>query len=293
MEAWRLADLHAYVDDCLGPDERLAFEKHMEEDPALARRAATWRAQNSAIRSALDGESPRAFAISIVRHQNEIPGKGRRPGSAAGRPSREQLSRPSLSGLDDALRIAADVGAEDAFRTSPPWRLGLAALIVCLLCVWSPPTPVFPAKGVGEAAAVAFRAFVRPGVAPVEFASGDRDEVQEWLTTRLSRPVYLPAPPTVGLVGARIAPYPSAPAAFLVYSAQERMVGLLVRPLDAPVTREPELLAADGRSAAVWAWGGQGFALVGDLDALSLLRIANDLFEPPAEGAQAIPDRGS
>ncbi len=26
METWRLADLHAYVDDCLEPDERQAFE---------------------------------------------------------------------------------------------------------------------------------------------------------------------------------------------------------------------------------------------------------------------------
>jgi anti-sigma factor RsiW len=294
MEAWRLADLHAYVDDCLGPDERLAFEKHMEEDPALARRAATWRAQNCAIRSALDSEGPRAFAISIVRHQNEIPGKGRRPGSIGGRSSREQLSRPSLSGLDVASRIAADVGAEAAFRTLPAWRLSLAALFVCLLCVWSPPTPVFPAKGVGEAAAAAFRAFVRPGVAPVEFASGDSGESQEWLTTRLSRSVYLPvSPPTVGLVGARIAPYPGAPAAFVIYNAHEGLVGLLVRPLDAPMTKAPELLLADGRNAVVWTWAGQGFALVGDLDASSLLKIARDLFDPPAGAGQTIPDRGS
>ena len=40
-------DLHAYVDDCLEPDERLAFEKQMAQDPALARRATLWRAQNS------------------------------------------------------------------------------------------------------------------------------------------------------------------------------------------------------------------------------------------------------
>ncbi len=70
METWRLADLHAYVDDCLEPDERRALEKQMAEDPALARRAALWRAQNSAIRSAFDGEGARAFSISIVRHQN-------------------------------------------------------------------------------------------------------------------------------------------------------------------------------------------------------------------------------
>src|SRR5271155_638530 len=232
MEARRLADLHAYVDECLDPDERLAFEKQMAEDPALARRAAMWRGQNSAIRSAFDGEGPRAFSISIVRHQSETPGKGRRPASAGARPTSEQPSRSTLSGLEDNSRIAANVGAAGAFRPLPSWRLGLAALFVCLLCVWSPAAPVFPAKGLGEAAAAAFSAFVRPGVVPVEFATRDSGESQEWLTTRLLHPVYLPAfPATVSLVGARIAPYPGASAAVLIYNAQERLVGLLIRSL--------------------------------------------------------------
>jgi anti-sigma factor RsiW len=294
IEAWRPADLHAFVDDCLEPDQRLAFEKRMAEDPGLAHRATMWREQNSAIRSAFAGEGPRAFSISVVRHHNDVPGKGRRPAAIGARPGRELPSWPSAPGFDDASRIAAEVGAASDFRPLPLWRLILAAAFVCLGCVWSPAATVVPTKGLGEAAVSAFRAFVRSGVAPVEFATVDRAESQEWLNARLFRPVYLPAAPSaVSLLGARIAPYPGAPAAFLVYASQDRRIGLLVRSLDAPVTRAPELLAADGGNAAIWTWRGQGFALVGDLDAPSLLKIAQDLFYSPAEGVQTMSERGS
>ena len=162
----------------------------------------------------------------------------------------------------------------------PRLRLGAAAAVV-------------PAKGLAEAGVAAFRAFVRPGVAPAELATGDRAEAEAWLRTRLMHALALPPTPAgVTLAGARIAPYPGAAAAFLVYKSQERPLGLLVRSFDAPATRAPELLAADGGVAAVWTWRGEGFALVGALDASSLLRIANAFFASPVEAAQAMPERG-
>ena len=161
MEAWRVADLHAYVDDCLEPDERLAFETQMAQDPALARRAALWRAQNSAIRAAFDGESARAFSISIVRHQNETSGKARRSAAAGGKPSCEPPTQPSSPTIVDASRIPAKVAAPDAFRPSLLWRLGLAALSSGLAFVWAPAATVVPAKGLARGRRRGF-----PGVRP-------------------------------------------------------------------------------------------------------------------------------
>jgi anti-sigma factor RsiW len=293
MEAWRTSDLHAYVDDCLEPDERLAFEHEMAEDPALARRAALWRAQNSAIRTAFDGEGAKAFSISLVRPQNEPFGRARGPGAVGGKPSSEPRTQYSSPATPDASRFSSKAVAPDAFRGSLLWRLGLATLAVGLAFLWAPAATTIPAKGLAEASVAAFQAFSRSGVQPVEFETGDRIEAQAWLTPRLTHPVYLPATPSaVRLVGARIAPYPGAPAAFLIYKSQGRLVGLLIQPLDAPQIREPELVAADGRRAAVWTWRDQGFALAGDADAALLLRIAQDFFGPSDEDAQAAPDRG-
>jgi anti-sigma factor RsiW len=293
METWRLADLHAYVDDCLEPEERQAFEKQMAQDPALTRRAAAWRAQNSAIRTALDSDGARAFSISAVRHRNEVLSRGRRLSTVSGKPSGEQPARSSLNAVVDAARSSAEVGASDALRPSHLWRLALGALFIGFACVWAPAATVVPAKGLGTAAVAAFRAFVRPGVPPVELATSDPAESEAWLTTQLIHPVHLPTTPSaVKLIGARIAPYPGAAAAFLVYRFQDRPLGLLIQFLDAPATTAPRLLAADGVHAAVWTWRGEGFALVGKLDPASLLKIATDFFDPPVDAAQAVPERG-
>ncbi len=93
-------------------------------------------------------------------------------------------------------------------------------------------------------------------------------------------------------MGARIAPYPGAPAAFLIYKSPDGALGLLIRSLDAPEATAPQLMAADGHVAAVWTERGQGLALVGDPDAASLMRIATEFSGPSAEAAQAMPERG-
>jgi anti-sigma factor RsiW len=293
MEAARLADLHAYVDDCLEPDERSAFEREMAQDPALARRAALWRGQNSAIRTAFEAGGAAAFPISITRHQSESFGRASRSGVADAKPGGQHPARATLAAAAQAARPSAKDGALDAFRPWLAWRLGLAALSFLLGFVWAPVATFAPGQQLGEAGVAAFQAFVRPGAPPVEFATSDTAEAQAWLTTRLTRPVVLPATPAaLKMVGARIAPYPAAPAAFLVYKSQGALLGLLVQSLDAPPTTAPRLLAADGGSAAIWTWGGQGLALVGDLDEAALLKIAADFADLPAEAAQPMPERG-
>jgi anti-sigma factor RsiW len=293
MEAWRLADLHAYVDECLEPDDRVTFEQQMAHDPALTRRAALWRAQNSAIRAVFDNEGAKTFSISVARHHNETYGRARRSPAIGGKTFCDEPAQASSPRIVAASRVSEEA-APEALRPSLSWRAGLAALAVCLAVVWTPAATAVPAKGFGEAAVADFQAFARAGVDPVEFATGDTSAAEAWLTARLRHPVVLPAtPPAIRLAGARIAPYPGSPVAFLIYKAQDRTVGLLIRSLDAPPTSAPERVSsADGRPAAIWTQHSQGFALVGDVDAASLLKIATDFFDPSVEAVQAMPERG-
>jgi anti-sigma factor RsiW len=217
----------------------------------------------------------------------------RRPAAAAGKPSSEPPTQPSALTIVDASRFSAKADAPDAFRRSLLWRSGLAALALGFAFVWSPAAIVVPTQRLGEAGVAAFQAFARLGVEPVEFATSDGTAAEAWLTARLAHPVPLPPTPTaIRLMGARIAPYPGAPAAFLIYKSPDGALGLLVRSLDAPEAAAPQLIAADGHAAAVWTERGQGLALVGDPDAASLLRIATEFAEPSGEAAQAMPERG-
>ncbi len=287
MEGRRLADLHAYVDDCLEPAERRAFETKMAEDSALRQRAARWRAQNRAICAAFDGKGADGLATGPRLPAGDQIGKFRRSAIPGMRPARERGESQSGAG----------VGAPPlpAWKSAPSLaaRAGLATLSVCLICAWAPRPPAL-SDGFGEAGAAAFSAFAQPGSPPVEFANRDAGMARTWLTARLGWPVQLPATPAeLSLVGARIAPASGSAAAFLVYQRDRRRLGMLVQPLDAPPPTPPKVLRARGWNVAVWTSAGQGYVLVGDLDAPSLRAIATAFVNGGYEPDLTPPERGS
>ena len=293
MEGWRLADLHAYVDGCLEPSERQAFEAQMAGNPALSQRAARWRTQNNAIRAAFVGESARAFSLDLGRQANDQVGKGRRSASPDVRLAPAQAGTRSSAGGAGPTRVSAQTGELKATWPGPAQRLALGALSACVICVWAS-GPAAPSNRLGEAGVAAFGAFALPGSPPVEFANRDPIIAQTWLAARLGRPVYLPATPaSVSLVGARIAPASRSAAAFLVYDIDGSRLGLLVQSLDAPSPAPPRILQTGGWNVAAWTSAGQECVLIGDLDAPSLRAIATAFFNARYEPDPPTPERGS
>ena len=64
-------DAHAYVDECLSREDRIAFEARLRDDPELRRQVDLWQAQNDAIRAALEME-PEDKQLRMHRMRKDI-----------------------------------------------------------------------------------------------------------------------------------------------------------------------------------------------------------------------------
>ena len=205
----RAANLHAYVDDCLEPDECLAFETQIAQNP-LARRAAQWRAQN-AIRAASTARA-RDLSISVVRHQNDV--RQQTLAAAGGKPPR--TADATAVAHDRPRRTPKKVAAPYALQRSFLRRLGFAAL----------PRPLLLVAGRDRRPGVDLRGrrrgffgLARPGVEPVEFATSDGTAAQSWLTTRLNHPVDIPRPAIQSSERGSRSPW--RPGVLLIYKSQK------------------------------------------------------------------------
>lgn len=266
------AEALAYVDNCLAPADRQAFEARLREDGGLRRQVALWQFQNKAIRAAYGAASPRP-PINIVRSANENLADAttwaiRARPSAAGRPG-SGLAHAALPVASAPRRVALRRGAAIA---------ALAATLV-VLSASGGPTP--PQSKLIDAGLAAYRAFAAASDAPVEFPTRDPRALTAWLRPQFVRGVDAPrfSSTALTLLGARIAPGTRASAAFLVYEDRRgERVGLLIEPLDAPAASKPTVRRSDGINLAAWTGAGHGFVAVGaDPDEVALLtRLVED-----------------
>ena len=252
------ADAFAFVDHCLAPADRRAFEARLREDPELRRQVALWQSQNEAIRAAYGAPASARAPLEFAGNANEnvsgwmksaIP---KQPGAAARRANDEARAAPAraASARFRALRRLAAV----------------AALAAILLVVSGSGGPTPPHDRLAEAALAAYRAFAAAADAPIEFRARDPQALAKWLTPQFVRGIAVPgfSSDALTLLGARVAPGSRASAAFLVYQDRggER-VGLLIEPLDDPAPSKPSLRRSDGISLAAWTGAGYGFVAAG------------------------------
>jgi anti-sigma factor RsiW len=261
------AEMLAYVDDCLDPQARSAFEARLKADPELRREVARWESQNRAIRAAFGAPPRGALDLGGASNENAV----RRAGEAA--KSVDGAARPF--GQARKRRAAARPIAKP--RPSGPGPTArrlvrVVTLAAAIAWVGLPSLGPRPPAALIAAGASAARAL---GDLPVEFVAGDPAALAQRLGARLA--LSPPLAPGLQLIGARLAPGSQATATLYLYeNSRGERVTLMVEPLDEIGAAPARRGEADGLSVAAWTGAGYGFVAAAhdDKDVESLIAAA-------------------
>jgi anti-sigma factor RsiW len=273
------AETLAYVDDCLDPEARSAFEARLQADAELRREVARWEAQNRAIRVAFGAPPRGALDLGGASNENGV----RRTGETA----RAAGGAAQSFGQAQKRRAPPPVAGARSAGLGPSARrlAGAVALAAAILWVGLPSLGPRPPVALMAAGATAARALAD---LPVEFVAGDPAALAQRLGPRLALAPL--TAPSLRLIGARLAPGSRATATLYLYeNSRGERVALMVEPLDeigpAPARRGD----ADGLRVAAWTGAGYGFVAAAredaDVAALVAAAGANDEFLADA-GAQ-------
>lgn len=178
-------DLQAYVDDRLGPDRRAAVEEYLAGHAESAARVASYREQRQDLRDALCFKEvepiPARLRLDNIGPVRAAPGY-------------------RFAALAASLLLAVGIGGVGGWfghdLAARPERVERTQLAVG-----------------------AHRVFAADARRPVEIRADAQDQLVQWLSNRLERPVSIPNLSAAGLrfMGGRLIATPNGPAAQLMY----------------------------------------------------------------------------
>lgn len=245
------ADVNAYVDGQLAPQRAPAVEDAMARDPALAARVAELRAQNAALRDALDPWLGEALPDRLV--------------AATAAPARGARRFPQWLGLTAAAAASLVIGV----------GLGWFGRDASLQHDGMPTTFT-------RQAALVHTLYAGDVNRPVEIWAAEEKRLVNWLSKRLGFPVHAPDLNGVGfaLVGGRLVAGNEMPTALFVYeNADKQRLTLQVRKPPTPVEETAFRYALEnGVGVYYWIEEDCTYALSGNLDRAQLLSIGRVVY---------------
>jgi anti-sigma factor RsiW len=247
-------DLNAYADRQLAPERAIAVEAALAGDPSLAARVAEIRAQNAALRDALDPVLAERIPERLL---------------AAAQPSLPRAAGDTLM-RRWGLRVFA-AAATLLLGVAVGW-FGRDALIE------RTGTPTTFARQ----AAFAHALYAADARRPVEVWAAEEKSLVTWLTKRLGFQVRAPDLNSVGyaLVGGRLVAGNEKPTALFMYeNADKQRLTLQVRKQTAD-TGETAFRYAIENGIGVFYWidDSCGYALSGSIDRTQLLAVARVVY---------------
>jgi anti-sigma factor RsiW len=247
------ADLNAYADGQLAPARAAAVEAALALDAALAARVAGIRAQNAALRDALD----------------------------------PVLAEPIPQRLLDAARPPALPGrGADLRRRWLPALAAAATLVLGVAIGWFGRDAAIEHAGTpttfARQAAFAHALYTADARRPVEVWAPEERSLVTWLTKRLGVKVHAPDLNSVGyaLVGGRLVAGNEQPTGLFMYeNADKQRLTLQVRK-QAPDADETAFHYAVENGIGVFYWIDENcsYALAGNIDRAQLLAVARVVY---------------
>lgn len=236
------ADLHAYVDGRLEPQQRSEVEAYLADNPAEAQRVRSYQQQNAALAQLFDGILSEPVPPYLTKFRR-----------SAGAWSPRFLRYGAMAA---SLLMAASVG----------WMLrgDINASLTA--------TPAFAQRAI-----IAHAVYAPEVLHPVEVSGAEEQHLSRWLSKRLGMPVQAPNLRSAGfeLVGGRLLPDAPKPAAqFMYQNAAGARLTLYVTPRAQGRETAFRFKHADRLGAFYWIDQGAGYALSGDVNRNTLLQVA-------------------
>jgi len=240
-------ELHVYVDGELPADRLAAVENWLAIHPEDAARVATWRAQADAIRARFGG-----LAKEPV-------------------PERLWLDRITRRGRVWTAMAAAAVVAAFVIGGAAGWVARGASV----------PAQTSPFEMFTSDALSAYKLYVGEVRHPVEVPGIERAHLVQWLSKRLNFQLRAPNLEDIGLklVGGRLLPGPTGPAAFFMYEAPSGDRYTLYCGTTTAVQTAMRYQGGEQAAAFYWVDRDVAYVLSGAPDRDQLLKVAQAAYD--------------
>jgi anti-sigma factor RsiW len=253
------ADLHAFLDEEIGPERRAKVVEHLERKPLEAALVDTWRAQNEALRGAFAriAREPVPLSLSLAQPLTM---------RAAGAPittRRLDLARAARQRRVAIVSAIAFLAGSIAAATG-------AIVVQHLPSLFHPDASASTTVGrrVAMRAAAMYRTFANDRTRPVEIAAAQRAELGRWLSERTGLSLIPDfSPEGLKLVGGRITPGEFGAAGFLLYemASGERIGVFMERTPDDNSTESLRATPGDRNTSLYGREKGTYWAIIGSL----------------------------
>jgi anti-sigma factor RsiW len=253
------ADLHAFLDEEVGPERRAKVAEHLEQKPLDAALVDTWRAQNEALRGAFArvAREPVPLSLSLAQpltvRAAAVPINTRRLDLARAARQRRVAIVSAIAFL--AGSIAAATGAIVVQHLPGLFRSEASI-------------PAAIGRRIATRAAAMYRTFANDRTRPVEVAAAQKAELGRWLSERTGLSLIPDfASEGLKLVGGRVTPGEFGAAGFLLYEmATGERIGVFMERAPDDSSIEPLRATPGDRNTSLYGREkGTYWAIIGSL----------------------------